>query len=197
MIVDLHSHYPLHLLAGEPATLDAMLSTNRTSFQDKVRALVLRLANAIGNYPGSGAQPAVTIASLTNSNVRVALSTLFAPFAEIDLEEPYGAPPKPRYFPDLLRHIQMVEDSVVGHEHDAAVAHNPAELKAALAANKVVLIHVVEGGFHLGNTEATVQANVAALATCGVRLRPGRVHQADAAGARDAGGLQAAGGRAG
>ena len=168
MIVDLHSHYPLHLLAGDPATLDVMLSTKRTSFGDKVRALVLRLANAIGNYPGSGAHPAVTIASLKNSNVRVALSTLYAPFDEMDLQERYGAPPLPRYFPDLLRHITMVEESVAGHEHEATVAHNPAELKATLAANKVALIHAVEGGFHLGNTEATVRANVETLAARGV-----------------------------
>jgi len=168
MIVDLHSHYPLHLLAGDPATLDVMLSTSRTSFRDKIRALVLRLANAVGNYPGSGAQPAVTIASLKNSNVRVALSMLYAPFDEMDLEERYGAPPLPRYFPDLLRHITMVEESIAGHENEVAVAHNPAELKAALAANKVVLIHAVEGGFHLGHTEDTVRANVEALAARGV-----------------------------
>ena len=58
MIVDLHSHYPMHLLAGDPATLDVMLASSKRSFADKVRALVLRIANGLANYPGSGAEPA-------------------------------------------------------------------------------------------------------------------------------------------
>lgn len=82
--------------------------------------------------------------------------------------ERYGAPPKPRYFPDLLKQIDLVEQSIVGHEADIVVAHNPAELEAGLAANKVVLIHSIEGGFHLGANEAAVQANVQALAGRGV-----------------------------
>ena len=31
MIVDLHSHYPMHLAADDPATLELMLSTRRES----------------------------------------------------------------------------------------------------------------------------------------------------------------------
>src|SRR5512143_1343936 len=101
MIVDLHSHYPMHLLAGDPDAVGMMTSTGRRALHDRLRALLLRLANRIANYPGTGNKPAVTIPSLAHSNVRVALSVLYAPFDEIDLEQDYGAPPRPRYFDDL------------------------------------------------------------------------------------------------
>ena len=168
MIVDLHSHYPMHLLADQPATLDLVLSTKHKSLGDTIRTLVLRLANRVSNYPGSGGAPAVTLASLKDSNVRVALSMVYAPFDEMDLGEKYGAPPRPKYFADLIQQIEMVEGSIAGHEADVTVAHNPAELRAALAANKIALIHAVEGGFHLGDTDTTVQMNVRDLAGRGI-----------------------------
>jgi len=168
MIVDLHSHYPMHLLAGDPATLDVMLTSGTRSFPDRIRALALRIANRVANYPGSGGEPAVTPERLGRSNVRVALSVLYRPFDEMDVAERYGAPPRATYFANLLHQIEMVEKSVVGHEADIAVAHNHTELEAALAGNTVALVHVVEGGFHLGDTEPTIRANVRILAERGV-----------------------------
>lgn len=168
MIVDLHSHYPMHLLAGDAATLDVLLDPTGRSFGDRIKTLVLRLANRIANYPGSGAEPAVTLEHLLASNVRVVLSPLYAPFDEMDLGERYGAPPRPRYFADLIRQIEMVEESLVGHEAEVALARNPTELRDALAENKLVLIHAVEGGFHVGDTEDLIRARVAELAARGV-----------------------------
>ena len=46
--------------------------------------------------------------------------------------------------------------------------HNHEQLDAALAQQKVALIHAVEGGFHLGDTAEHVRANVQELAACGV-----------------------------
>jgi hypothetical protein len=60
VIVDLHSHYPMHLLTGEPDTVRLMLDLRRSSLGDKVRAAVLRLANWIANYEGKDRKPAVT-----------------------------------------------------------------------------------------------------------------------------------------
>lgn len=168
MIFDLHSHYPMHVLAGDPATLDVMLSARDRSFGDKIRALVLRIANGIANYPGSGAEPAVTPARLKLSNIRVACSVLYRPFDEMDLRERYGAPPRSDYFDKLLEQIAWVEEDVSHHPADLAVAHNHAELHNALAQNKVALIHVVEGGFHLGDSESAIWTNVKALAERGV-----------------------------
>jgi membrane dipeptidase len=168
VIVDLHAHYPMHLLAGDPDTVGLMTSAGRQSLADKIRAAVLRIANKIANYPGRGDQPAVTIPSLSQSNVRVALSMLFAPFDEIDLGESYGAPPRSRYFNDLLEQIDMVEREVAAQSSLAMVAHNRAELAAAQAAGKVALIHAVEGGFHMGDNETAIRENVRALQAHGI-----------------------------
>lgn len=168
MIVDLHSHYPMHLLAGEPDTVGLMTNIGRPSLGDKLRALVLRIANKIGNYPGAGDQAAVTVPTLARSAVRVALSVLYSPFDEIDLDERYGAPPRPGYFTDLIRQIDMVEREVAAESTLATVAHSHGELVAAQAAGKVALIHAVEGGFHLGADEPTIRANVRTLKARGV-----------------------------
>lgn len=98
MIVDLHSHDPMHVLAGEPSSIQWMLNLHRRSLRDIIRTLILRFANWVGNYPEPGMEPAVTIERLEASNVRVALSVLYAPFAEMDLSERYGAPPRAEYF---------------------------------------------------------------------------------------------------
>jgi microsomal dipeptidase-like Zn-dependent dipeptidase len=168
MIVDLHSHYPMHLLADQPDTLELLLSGERASLGDRLRALVLRLANKLMNYPGSGTEPAVTVDNLRASPVKVALSMLFAPFDEMDLEQPYGAAPRAEYFSRLMAQIELVELDVAKRPGDITIAHNPAELATALATPRVALIHAVEGGFHLGDTEASVAANVEALALRGV-----------------------------
>src|SRR5574341_1422768 len=147
MIVDLHSHYPMHLLAGDPDTIDLMTSGRRQTFADRLRTAVLRLANRVANYPGRGDRPAVTLPALARSNVRVAVSVLYAPFAEIDLAERYGAPPRAHYFNELLRQIDLVEQELAAHGELAVVAHDHAELQAAQAAGQVALIHAVEGGF--------------------------------------------------
>jgi microsomal dipeptidase-like Zn-dependent dipeptidase len=167
VIVDLHSHYPMHLLAGSPDAGGLMMSHARPSLGDKLRAMVLRLANTVANYP-KGDKPAVTSASLAQSNVRVALSVLYAPFDEIDLGERYGAPPRPRYFSDLVRQLDAVEARVAMQPTLVGVARDHDELEAAMTADRVALVHAVEGGFHLGDTAKAVRANVETLASRGV-----------------------------
>lgn len=166
VIVDLHTHYPIHLLATEP------LPSRRIPIRDKplgdfIRGPVLRMANRLGNYPGRGTDPAVTIESLNRSPVRIALSVLYAPFDEMDLGVPYGSPPESWYMEDLLRQIDLVEASAAGRG-DAGVARNQEELERALSADRVALVHAVEGGFHLGTSVDEVETNVATLARRGV-----------------------------
>lgn len=167
MIIDLHSHYPMHLAAGEPATLELMLSARRQSLRDRLRALLLRIACRLANYQGPGGGPAVTLTSLAASRVRVALSSLFVPLDELDLEVRYGAAPRAGYFPNLLAQIRTVEESVAGQQ-EVVIAHEAAELDDALAAGKVAVVHAVEGGFHLGDSPESVRANVSALADRGI-----------------------------
>lgn len=159
MIVDVHAHYPMHLSSA--STLARMTAGN------SIRAWVLKLANRIGNYPASG-QPAVTIPNLKAGGVGVALSVLYEPFDEIDLDEEYGSPPVAGYFADLEAQIQSVEADVAKYAADAVVAKNQAQLAAARAQGKIALVHAVEGGFHLGDTPQHVHDNVAKLAAYGV-----------------------------
>ena len=168
MIVDLHSHFPIHLAADQPDTLEHLLSGKHATLGDNLRALILRLANRLMNYPGSGTKPAVTVKSLRDSPVKVALSILLAPFDEIDLDQPYGSPPRPEYCSRLVAQIELVEHEVAKRPDEITIAHNPAELAAALGTPRVVLIHAVEGGCHMGDTEAAVTANVEELAHRGV-----------------------------
>lgn len=166
MTVDLHAHYPIHLLATEPFPTHR-IRIRRKPLRDWIRGPVLRLANRIGNYPGRGTAPAVTIENLVESRVRIALSVLYAPFDEMDLGVPYGSPPEPRYMQDLLRQMDLVEASVAGRG-DITVARSPAELANAAGAGRVALVHAVEGGFHLGASVGEVVGNVALLARRGV-----------------------------
>jgi microsomal dipeptidase-like Zn-dependent dipeptidase len=165
MIVDLHAHYPMHLI--EQSTLERMQRFRRSPSYDWFRVLLLRVANLIANYEHG--KPSVTVENLRTGNVGVALSVLYSPFSEIDLDKPYGAPPSPAYLTEVIEQITRVEqDIATGFPAMAAVARNQNELQIALAQGKTVLVHCVEGGFHVGDTPAAVRENVHLLARRGV-----------------------------
>lgn len=180
MIVDLHAHFPMHLDA-EPdqvrcwgrttnRTLQAIrsLRRGRRPFSEWLDALILDVASRIGNYASWDAEPAVTVESLTAGGVKVALSVLYQPFDEMDLEH-FEDAPKPAYFYDLMGQLSRVEGEIKGkYSAVARVAHNNGELKQALAENKIALVHAVEGGFHLGDEPSEIDRNVSTLARSGV-----------------------------
>jgi microsomal dipeptidase-like Zn-dependent dipeptidase len=160
----------MHLRFPLSAALKHMSrARGRRRCRDRWRAWILAVANRRFNYPRPW-DPAVTICHLRAGGVGVALSVLYVPFDEFGGDdEAYNAPPSNAYFPQLLSEIRAVEDNIARcHSRDAMIAHNPTELAAALAADKVALIHAVEGGFHLGGEATHVSANVATLARCGV-----------------------------
>jgi microsomal dipeptidase-like Zn-dependent dipeptidase len=165
MIADLHTHYPMHLI--EQSTLDRMRRFRRSPSLDWFRVLILRLANLIANYEHG--KPAVTIENLRTGNVGVALSVLYSPFSEMDLDKPYGAPPSPGYINEVINQLSMVErDIATRHAGQATVARTQNDLQIALAQGQVALVHCVEGGFHVGATPAAVRDNVHLLARRGV-----------------------------
>jgi len=167
MIVDLHAHYPMQLDPEQNHTLAFMTSSQRKHRRDRGRAVILRLANCLANYTPRG--PAVTIENLRAGKVGVALSVLIVPFDEIDLDQPYGAPPSPNYFGHLTDQIAAVEtDIACNFPLEAAVVRNHRQLDAALDQNKVALIHAVEGGIYLGDNAAQVRLHVHELATMGI-----------------------------
>jgi microsomal dipeptidase-like Zn-dependent dipeptidase len=165
MLVDLHAHYPMHLLADEQQrTHERARSWWRRRWQGGIVDLISRFAN----YQGPGDTPSVTEKLMREGDVAVALSMLYQPFDEMDLNQSYGAPPQQRYFDDILDQHRMVEDHVRAHAGDVAIAHTAAELDRLLGGGAPILIHAIEGGFALGRERDEIQRNVTMLADLGV-----------------------------
>src|SRR3954470_1931350 len=145
MIVDLHAHYPMHLVppaGGDP--LDVLTSKrSRRRWSDRIRARLVGLASRVDNYRSWDAGPGVTVEQLRDGGVGVALSVLYCAFAELDDRDVWhGAPPEHDYFGELVRQLELVEADIGEHHADrAAVAHDPAELDAILASDRTALVH--------------------------------------------------------
>jgi microsomal dipeptidase-like Zn-dependent dipeptidase len=165
MLVDLHAHFPMHLLPeGRQRTHQHVRAFLRRRWQARIVDLISRVAN----YQGPGGMPSVTESLMRDGNVKVALSVLYAPFSEMDLTQSYGAPPQESYFSDVVAELELVEDYVAAHGTEVAIAHSPAELDAFMGDPRPVLIHAIEGGFQLGADEAEVRKHVSELADRGV-----------------------------
>ena len=165
MLVDLHAHFPMHLLPDEQQRAHARA---QDWWRRRWQAWLVSVISRFANYQGPGDTPSVTPELMRAGDVKVALSVLYQPLDEMDLGQSYGAAPQPGYIGDLLAQLQTVEDDAAAHPDAIAIAHTAAELDALLARDTPVLIHAVEGGFHLGDTESEIAANVAELARRGV-----------------------------
>ena len=171
MVVDLHAHYPMHLIPRAQASLLGLVLSQRERrrWRDRMRALLTEVGSRLWNYPSPAMGPAVTVPLMRAGNVGAALSVLYVPLDEMDLGKGYGAPPDADYFPRLVRQLDLVEAHLAeAHDGAVGVARDPGELEAALAAGRLALVHCVEGGFHLGATPGEVERNVALLAQRGV-----------------------------
>jgi microsomal dipeptidase-like Zn-dependent dipeptidase len=171
MIADLHAHYPMRVVSDvQPDT--ALERMRRVEVgprrRDKLRALALRTASTLFSHRNPWTGYRVTVDNMRQGEVGLAFSVLYRPGEE--LGEQYDAPPAARYFAKLLEDLEDVEAEVqTGHSPDTVrVVHNRAELDGCLDDGAIALVHSVEGGFHLGDTEAEVAANVATLASKGV-----------------------------
>jgi hypothetical protein len=170
-VADLHAHYAMHLVPPPPRGLRriAFDDLNGARMSDRVRALLVGLASRFANYRSFWAGPRVTIGSLRSGGVQVALSVLYSFFDELALGHKYPALPSRAYADELLRQADLVERNIrEHHDSEALVAHNPGDLDRAQREGKVALVHVVEGGFHLGATEEEVRDAVGRLARRGV-----------------------------
>jgi membrane dipeptidase len=164
MLVDLHAHYPMHLVPeARRRTHEQVRAFSRRRWQARIVGLISRFAN----YQGPGDTPSVTEPLMVQGDVGVVLSVLYAPFDEMDLEQTYGAPPRGGYFSDILAGLQLVEDHVATNG-EAAIAHSPVELDGLITGDEPVLIHCIEGGFQLGRDEAEVREHIRILAERGV-----------------------------
>jgi microsomal dipeptidase-like Zn-dependent dipeptidase len=94
------------------------------------------------------------------------LSVLYRPFAELDLDRDYSAPPEASYYPRLIELLEATEAEV--GRCDGVVVRSRADLDGARAGGRTAFVHCVEGGFHLGATPEEVDAHVRELAARGV-----------------------------
>jgi microsomal dipeptidase-like Zn-dependent dipeptidase len=165
MLVDLHAHFPMHLLADDQQRTQERA---RTWWRQRWQGWIVDLISRFANYQGPGDTPSVTERLMRDGDVGVALSMLYQPFDEMDLSEDYGALPRQSYFEDIRDQHRTVEDYVKAHAGDVAIAHSPTELDALLGGGVPILIHAVEGGFQLGRDQSEVRRNVQELAALGV-----------------------------
>lgn len=101
MFSDLHAHYPMRVLTGvDPgATSKLMGSTEQPTLGDRVRALVIRFAKRVGNFPSWDGTYRIDVEKLRRGKVTLAMSVLLRPFDEMDLTVPYASPPAPTTSP--------------------------------------------------------------------------------------------------
>ena len=170
MIADLHAHYPMHVINEmDPGTTAKLMKKPGPSFRDRVQALVLKFANKLDNYPSWDGTYRVTPETLREGGVGLAMSVLLGPFDEMDLDTHYGAPPEPGYFPRLIASLEAVEQEVARQDRSQLrLVHDRGELDDCIAAGATALVHAVEGGCLLGDTDAEIEANCAELAKRGV-----------------------------
>ncbi len=167
MLVDMHGHFPMHLLEDdEQRAHERLTAWWRHRWQD----LVVELINHFANYQGPDDTASVTEALMRDGDVGVTLSVLYQPFDEMDLSQDYAAAPLESYFADIVNQRDTVEDYVKAHGADLVIAHTAKELDRHLsdAGGTPILVHAIEGGFHIGNEPDEVQGNVAKLAELGV-----------------------------
>jgi microsomal dipeptidase-like Zn-dependent dipeptidase len=171
VFADLHAHYPMRVVAGmDPDTASRLMrSGKQPTWRDRIQARILRFANRIGNFPSWDGTYRIDPKKLADGKVGLAMSVLFRPFDEMDLGKRYAAAPDPEYFGRLMADLHAVETEVEGHGPGTIrIAHDLTELDAAIDAGVPALVHAVEGGFHLGDSETEIEDNCAALDACGV-----------------------------
>jgi microsomal dipeptidase-like Zn-dependent dipeptidase len=168
VIADLHCHYAMHLLE-RPAQPQLRRSLRPgIPFKDRLRALVIWIANRVANYRKWSSGPRVTLEKLEQGGAKLVLSVLLVPLDEMDLGQRYGAPPQKGYFDDLLEQLARVEREL--SERDPAGARHLIVRSASDLEDpdRIAFAHCVEGGFHLGTTPHEVKEHVAELARRGV-----------------------------
>ena len=138
------------------------------------RGALISVASRVRNYRSPFSGERVNIELMEAGDVAVALSVAHSYFDEIN---GIGHPPKDRYIGPLLDELIRVEDSIdarreerkkQGRPPDAVIAHNTDELLAAHGEGLLALVHCVEGGYHLGETDEHVRDAVNTLADKGV-----------------------------
>src|SRR3954451_6091004 len=83
MLVDLHAHFPMHLLPPRQADTHAAVVAPWPG--SAWRAAVLQLLSRLFNYQGPGGGPPITVELCRQGEVGTVFSGFFEPFDEMDL----------------------------------------------------------------------------------------------------------------
>jgi microsomal dipeptidase-like Zn-dependent dipeptidase len=168
-VVDLHAHFPMQFDPARSfrATLRAHRRNRREKLSDRLKFLVLELADLFFNRERPSDGHAVTIDTLARGNVGIAFSVAYCPFLELDLERPFDSAPGDEYPKEIKRLLRVVE-SEIAKDPRAVHVRDFTELTTALAGGKVAMIHAIEGGLHLGGDDATIEHAVKDLAEMGL-----------------------------
>src|SRR6188508_3399954 len=118
-MIDLHVHFPMRLLGGVEAPRDVLKGMTRVRGREagKVRAALLAVAARLFNFRHWGDTWRVDQAKLAQGGVSIACSVLYRPFSELDLDEPYGAPPERAYYAKLVELLDATEADIEGGGH--------------------------------------------------------------------------------
>jgi microsomal dipeptidase-like Zn-dependent dipeptidase len=176
MWADWHAHYPMHVVSDldpdpplDPAVGLMRKVRGRRTLGAKVQAAVLWLAMKIGSDETLTSGPRISIEGMCKGDVGLAFSVLLRTFEELDIGKPYAAAPTPDYFAGLLEDMDEVEAEVASHgEATIRFVKDLEQLDRALAAKSIALVHAVEGGFILGDSDEEIARNCATLAARGV-----------------------------
>lgn len=166
MIADLHCHYPMHLLPADRhphGATKGWLVRVRDELQADLEGL---LAPFLSDASWTGGWR-VDLDKLEQGGARLVCSVLYWPPAEFDFAVKYASPPLAEYYGDLKHQLAYVEDDLRQQDPDGA-RHVIARREADLDDERIVFVHCVEGGFHLGPDTDAIEDEVRWLAEQGV-----------------------------
>lgn len=163
MIADLHCHYPMHLLPKDRHPHHAAtgwLERLKDDFDARAVGITAQLFNDQSLWAGWR----VDLNRLITGEAQIVCSVLYWPEDEFRL----GSTPAPGAFEDLTDLLGFVEKELRKRDPDGdrhLIVRQASHLDVG---PKVAFVHCVEGGFHLGSDENTIDANVRWLAEHGV-----------------------------
>jgi microsomal dipeptidase-like Zn-dependent dipeptidase len=157
----------MHLLPGGRHPREHAKNWSRRLREELEAEAVKRLAPIL-NDPGWSGEWRVDLEGLEQGGARLVCSVLYWPAAEFDFARPYGSDPLRDYYDELQDQLGSVEHDL--HEQDPdgqrhLIAKSETDLDDA---QRVVFVHCVEGGFHLGPEEDKIDERVGWLAEQGV-----------------------------